>query len=81
VFDQSGSPALAITAIGAEVIFDADWESAIAVELRQYATEVSQRSGFSSRPHANDRFAVAVIPSKSAFDPTATLAASHGKCS
>jgi DNA-binding IclR family transcriptional regulator len=52
VFDQSGSLALAITAIGPEGIFDAEWESAIAVRLRQCATEVSKGLGFSARPHA-----------------------------
>jgi len=52
VFDQSGSLALVITAIGPEGTFDVDWESAIAVKLRHCATEVSERLEFSSRPHA-----------------------------
>jgi DNA-binding IclR family transcriptional regulator len=53
VFDQSGSLALVITAIGPEGIFDADWESPIATKLRLCAAEVSGRLGFSSsRSHA-----------------------------
>jgi DNA-binding IclR family transcriptional regulator len=48
VFDQSGSLALVITAIGPEGIFDADWDSPIATKLRLCAAEVSERLGFSS---------------------------------
>jgi DNA-binding IclR family transcriptional regulator len=48
VFDQSGSLALVITSIGPEGTFDANWESAIAVKLRQCAAGVSERLGFPS---------------------------------
>lgn len=46
VFDQAGSIALAITAIGPSGIFDADWEGPIAKELLACAGTVSTRLGF-----------------------------------
>jgi len=49
VFDQSGSIALVITAIGPSHTFDADWDSPIAEELRKCAATVSMRLGFSSK--------------------------------
>ena len=52
VFDQSGSLALVITAIGPEGVFDADWESPIAAKLRHSATGVSERLGFPARKPA-----------------------------
>ena len=52
VFDQSGSVALAITAIGPEGTFDADWESPIATKLLECAAKVSKRLGSpSNRSH------------------------------
>jgi DNA-binding IclR family transcriptional regulator len=48
VFDQSGSVALAITAIGPEGTFDASWDSPIASKLRDCAAKVSDRLGSSS---------------------------------
>jgi DNA-binding IclR family transcriptional regulator len=49
VFDHSGSIALAITAIGPSGMFDANWESPIAEELRKCAATVSMRLGSSSK--------------------------------
>jgi DNA-binding IclR family transcriptional regulator len=52
VFDQSGSLALVITAIGPEGSFDVDWGSPIASKLRLCASGVSEKLGFpSSRSH------------------------------
>jgi DNA-binding IclR family transcriptional regulator len=49
VFDHSGSIALVITAIGPAHTFDADWDGAIAVELRKCAATVSTRLGFAAK--------------------------------
>jgi DNA-binding IclR family transcriptional regulator len=49
VFDQAGSIALAITAIGPSGIFDADWGSPIARELLACARTASARLGYSQR--------------------------------
>ena len=52
VFDQSGSVALVITAIGPEGTFDANWESPIATKLLECAAKVSERLGSqSNRSH------------------------------
>jgi DNA-binding IclR family transcriptional regulator len=52
VFDQAGSVALAITAIGPEGTFDVNWDSPIASKLRDCAATVSERLGaLSSRSH------------------------------
>jgi DNA-binding IclR family transcriptional regulator len=48
VFDQAGSVALAITAMGPEGIFNADWDSPIAAKLSECAAKISERLGASS---------------------------------
>jgi DNA-binding IclR family transcriptional regulator len=53
VFDHGGSVALAITAIGPEGTFNADWDSPIATKLLDCASKVSERLGAGSgRSHA-----------------------------
>lgn len=49
VFDQAGSIALAITAIGPSGVFDADWDGPIARELTGCAGTVSARLGHSRK--------------------------------
>ena len=59
VFDQSGSLALVITAIGPEGIFDADWESPIATKLlecRCQSIGTTWISGPIARIRRPDRF-------------------------
>jgi DNA-binding IclR family transcriptional regulator len=52
VFDQGGSVALAITAIGPEGTFNADWDSPIATKLLDCAAKVAERLGApSGRSH------------------------------
>jgi DNA-binding IclR family transcriptional regulator len=52
VFDHTGSIALVITAIGPSHTFDADWDGAIAEEVRKCAATVSMRLGFASKSKA-----------------------------